>query len=84
MRLELPVPAKNPTVSYMTVDLEDLSCDGLRVALDVLPKPGRSWGAARGTDIQSSPREWQFRRRVREIENAIAARSPVLELPEGL
>ncbi|MCY4014859.1 MAG: hypothetical protein OXG82_19350 [Gammaproteobacteria bacterium] len=69
----------------MTVDLDDLSCDELKVALDVLPKPGRSWGAARGTDIQSSPREWQIRRRLREIENAIAARcSPVLELPEGL
>ena len=84
VRVELPMPAKNPTVSYMTVDLEDLSCDQLRVALDALPKPGSSW-VARGNDIQSSPRQWQIRRRAREIENAIAARcSPILELPGGL
>ena len=82
VRLELPMPAKNPTVSYMTVDLDDLSCDQLRVALDALPNPGRSW-VARGSDIQSSPRQWQIRRRVRDVENEIAARcSPILELPE--
>lgn len=75
VRVELPTPTKNPTVSYMTVDLEELSCEQLRVALNALPKPGRSWGA-------SDPREWQIRRRVREVENAIAARcSPILELP---
>ena len=84
VRLELPTPAKNPTVSYMTVDLDELSCDGLRIALHALPTPGRSWGA-RATSIQSSPWDWQVRRRVREIENEIAARcSPVLELPDGL
>jgi len=78
LRVELPMPAKNPTVSYMTVDLDELSCDQLRVALDALPKPGRSWGA-------SDPRVWQIRRRVREVENAITTRcSPVQEHPEGL
>ena len=62
----------------MTVDLDELSCDQLRVALDALPKPGRSWGA-------SDPRVWQIRRRVREVENAITTRcSPVPEHPEGL
>lgn len=84
LRVELPMPAKNPTVSYMTVDLEDLSCDQLRVALNALPTGRRSW-RARGNHMQSSPGEWQMRRRVREIENAIAARcSPVVEIPEGL
>ena len=77
VRVELPTPAKNPTVSYMTVDLEDLSCDQLRVVLNALPKRGRSW-------INSS-RDWVARRRVHEVENAIAARcSPVPEHPEGL
>lgn len=75
IRFELPTPTKTPTVSYMTVDLDDLSCDQLRVALDALPKPGRSWGS-------SDPREWQIRRRLREVESAIATRcSPILELP---
>ena len=87
VRLELPTPANNPTVSYMTVDLDELSCDHLRVVLDALPEPRRArrpWGA-RATYMQSSPRAWQSRRRVREVENAIAARcAPVEELPPGL
>ena len=84
LRVELPMPANNPTVSYMTIDIEDLSCEQLRVAHDALATSRRSW-RVRGEDIQSSPREWQVRRRVREMENAIAARcSPVPELPEGL
>ena len=87
VRLELPTPAKNPTVSYLTVDLDELSCDQLRVVVDALPKPRRArrpWGA-RATYMQSSPRAWQIRRRVREVENAIAARcAPVEELPPGL
>ena len=84
VRVELPMPAKNPTVSYMTVDLDDLTCDQLRVARDIIPNSRRSW-RVRGNDIQSSSRDWQVRRRAREIETAIAARcSPVLELPEGL
>ena len=75
VRLELPTPAKNPTVSYMTVELEDLSCEQLRVVLNALPKRGRSW-------INSS-RDWVARRRVHEVKTAIAARcSPILELPE--
>ena len=77
VRVELPTPVKNPTVSYMTVDLEDLSCDQLRVALDAFPKRTRAWS--------SFPGDWHVRRRVDEIETAITARcSPVLELPEGL
>ncbi len=86
VRLELPTPANNPTVSYMTVDLDELSCEQLRVALDALPKSARARmpSGARATYMQSSPREWQIRRRVREIENAIAARCAPVELPPGL
>lgn len=72
--IKLPTPAKNPTVSYMTVELDDLTCDQLTVALDAIPKPGsRLWGRA-GTDILSSQRAWEVRRRVQAIEGELAAR----------
>ena len=74
VRIELPVPAKNPTVSYMDVDLAELSCDQLAVVQSAIPT---TRGASDG-----NPREWQRRRRVREIEAEMDFRcSPLPEFP---